>query len=86
MVLPFWSALVLVLMAGLLVVCISYLVDRLEYVTEEIMNIDSTLGDLQPLVEEGRAMSRLNAEKELDHYMSQEAEAEEEDPTTSPER
>ena len=85
MVLPFWFAVVFALLVGLLVVCISYLVDRLDYVTEEVMNIDSTLGDLQPLVEEGRAVSRFNAERELDQHVGQDAKGIEMDPPTSPE-
>ena len=80
-VLPLWSALSLLLVTGLLVVCTVYLESRLSKIETELTSIDSTLRDLQPLVEEGRAIWTFNAEREADQYMSQE-----EDPPPSPER
>ena len=80
-VVPFGVALSLLLVGGLLVVCIVYLENRLSEIETQLMNIDSTLGSLQPLVEEGRAIWTFKAEREADQYMSQEA-----DPPPSPER
>lgn len=72
-VLPFWFTLSLLLVAGLLVICVVYLESRLSNIETELESISSILGDLQPLVEEGRAIWTLNAEREADQFVSDEA-------------
>ena len=76
-VLSFWMALGLLLMAALILFCILHVADRLDGIETKLMSIDSTLQDIQPLVEEGRSIWRYNAEREADQYMKQKADVEE---------
>ena len=76
-ILPFGQAIGLLLLAGLILFCILRIEDRLYEIETELMSIDSTLQDIQPLVEEGRAIREIQADREADQYMSQKANAEE---------
>ena len=62
-ILPFGQAIGLLLLAGLILFCILRIEDRLYEIETELMSIDSTLQDIQPLVEEGRAIREIHAWK-----------------------
>ena len=84
-VLPFWFALSLLLVAALLVICIVNLSDRLDQIPDHLTDVHSALNDLLPLIEEGQEIRSLKYQREADQLISEEARARAENPPTSSE-
>lgn len=84
-VLPFWFALSLLLVAALLVICIVNLSDRLDQIPDHLTDVHSALNDLLPLIEEGQEIQSNKYQREVDQLISEEARARAENPPTSSE-
>ena len=84
-VLPFWFALSLLLVAALLVICIVNLSDRLDQIPDHLTDVHSALNDLLPLIEDGQEIRSLKYQREADQLISEEARARAENPPTSSE-
>ncbi len=71
-VLSFWQAIGLLGLVGLLLSAILHIENRLHEIETELMSIDSTLQDLQPLVEEGRETRSFSIDREADEETARE--------------
>ena len=71
-VLSFWQAIGLLGLGGLLLFAILHIENRLHEIETELMSIDSTLQDLQPLVEEGRETRSFSIDREADEETARE--------------
>ena len=50
----------------LIILILLYIGDKVEAMSDELLNIESTLQDLQPLIDEAREKSQIQAERERD--------------------